>query len=510
MSSWAETDQIAQKLFNKHYKDLSFQEKEQVLDAQIGKDEGQQPAAGDSNSPTKPEPGVAPEDKVSDTDKTSSTTTPITPPVTEVPLPPTVAHVRGFYKDSKGELLFVDKIEGDNVTVVRQNGTDEVMPVKDFNDLRAIRSEDVTNKSLVSNTTEAKEYFQMAREIRESNETGCKNCGGTGRDTSSGEEDCKCMKCNGTGRVLPKKFSEEQSDEVSEAKIEQYLIDNNSLFTNSSEAVSNLISTFKLSEKKALEFVKKLGEKKVIEVGNLKENYIRDAVLYGTKIAEANRLVAKIQESLVKYEGIEERLTEAQQLLEEKEREILRLQEAGLLQEQTVSQLTTEINQANEVIAEMKEVDDFKIGALHESGNREQKLGEKIKKLEENIEVLRKLRDAAVIAENKRIEENNILTDKIKSLNEVHKKELVQLYVGSRVANLGLKLPAQTMAILESCSSAAEVNTTLKQIQNNLREGIVNSSPNLNEIKIESTQQKSPIQASIDSKIENALKNFGM
>jgi hypothetical protein len=371
----------------------------------------------------------------------------------------------------------VDKVEGNNVTVVRQNGTDEVMPVEDFNNLRATKSEDITNKSLVGNATEAKEYFQMASEIRES--------------------------------TRGPKFPEEQEGEEKkerfemEEKIAQYLSDNSSSLTDTSEAVKNLISTFKISEKKALEFVKKLREKKVAEVENIRENYAQDALQYGQKLAEANRLVLKIQKEVTKYAGIEERLVEAQQLLEQKGKEILRLQETGLLQEQTVSQLTTEVNQANAQLVEMKEVDNFKISALHTSENKVKKLEEKVRELQKNSSL-----DITHINESEK--QIKSLEESIKGLKEAHRKDLIRLYVDSKVSALGLKLPAQTISILEGCKSASEVTTQLRQIQENLRNNIVNSSPNLNEIKIESTVQKSPVQQNIDRNVETMLKNFGV
>ena len=97
------------------------------------------------------------------------------------------------------------------------------------------------------------------------------------------------------------------------------------------------------------------------------------------------------------------------------------------------------------------------------------------------------------------------------SIKENHKKEIIKMVVENKLEKSGLKLPANTIKILENCNTPTEIENQLRIIRDNLREGIVNTvSGNINEIKVESINTKTPIQVKIDSHVENIMKSFGV
>jgi len=474
-NSFEQTDAIANKLFGKAYKDLTFKEKEQVLDTQSGDNKPNDNNVADNTS--------SPNISTTATGEKPATTE-ITPPVVQIPPAPNSEPVRGFYKSGDGELLFVDKVENNEVSLVRQNGTDQILPLADFNNLKAVKNDEITDKSLANNVTEAKEYFQMAKEIREANLVAPKF------PEEQEDED--------------KKEQFEKEDDVMESKINNYLFDNNSEFSSADEAIQNLVSTFKISEAKAKKFVEKLAEKKneiVESVGDLHSNYISDAISYGKKIAKLEEKIVALVEANVKLEDTKRELEETvKELKESSSLEISHITES----ENKIKQLESELKESNESLKDYSEIDAYKLKSLHEGVSKIKKLEEEVKKLEESKEVLRKLRDTAITNENKKIAENI-------SLKENHKKEIIKIVVENKLEKSGLKLNKQTISLLENCQSVEEINQQIKNLQNSLRENLVNTvSGNINEIKVEAVDNRSNVQKSIDSKIEASLKNFGI
>jgi conjugal transfer/entry exclusion protein len=172
--------------------------------------------------------------------------------------------------------------------------------------------------------------------------------------------------------------------------------------------------------------------------------------------------------------------------------------------ENKIKQLESELKESNESLKDYSEIDAYKLKSLHEGVSKIKKLEEEVKKLEESKEVLRKLRDTAITNENKKVAENI-------SLKENHKKEIIKIVVENKLEKSGLKLNKQTISLLENCQSVEEINQQIKNLQNSLRENLVNTvSGNINEIKVEAVDNRSNVQKSIDSKIEASLKNFGI
>ena len=474
-NSFEQTNDIANKLFGKAYKDLTFKEKEQVLDTQSGDNKPNDNNVADNTS----SPNIS---TTATGEKPAATK--ITPPIVQIPPAPNSEPVRGFYKSGDGELLFVDKVENNEVSLVRQNGTDQILPLADFNNLKAVKNDEITDKSLANNVTEAKEYFQMVKEIREANLVAPKF------PEEQEDED--------------KKEQFEKEDDVMESKINNYLFDNNSEFSSADEAIQNLVSTFKISEAKAKKFVEKLAEKKneiVESVGDLHSNYISDAISYGKKIAKLEEKIVALVEENVKLEDTKRELEETvKELKESSSLEISHITES----ENKIKQLESELKESNESLKDYSEIDAYKLKSLHEGVSKIKKLEEEVKKLEESKEVLRKLRDTAITNENKKVAENI-------SLKENHKKEIIKIVVENKLEKSGLKLNKQTISLLENCQSVEEINQQIKNLQNSLRENLVNTvSGNINEIKVEAVDNRSNVQKSIDSKIEASLKNFGI
>ena len=463
-------DTIAQKLFGRPYSALTFQEKEQVVDAQ---------SSGPSAQKT--EPDFAPADSVAK----PADTTPIVPSIEPVPPPPTGAPTRGFYQDGKGELLFVDKVDGDNVSIVRQDGSDEVLPLSDFNNLRVVKSPGITDKSLVGNATEAKEYFEMRTAIREANDPKKEY---HFPEEQEGEEK----------REVP-----EVAGEIEEARIEQYIADNWNSFTDSKEAVENVVTTFKVTETVALAvFAKCVNENRIepktpLTVETLKEHYVADALSYGKKVAELNAIIEALREENKTYLGIEERIGGTQSIVEQKQKEIVALQEKIVILETYQTEANGHMNTLNAESTSLKETIDT--------------LREHATKLEGDLALattVAKTQSASAAVNEATIK---TLNTKIESLKESHKKDLIKIFVESRVSGLGLKLPKSTLALLEACNTVDEVNSMIRQAQDALREGITHS-VNLSEIKIADSgvAPTNPMQQRIDRQIENALKNFNI
>jgi hypothetical protein len=461
-NSFEQTNDIANKLFGKAYKDLTFKEKEQVLDTQSGDNKPNDNNVADNTS----SPNIS---TTATGEKPAATK--ITPPVVQIPPAPNSEPVRGFYKSGDGELLFVDKVKNNEVSLVRQNGTDQILPLADFNNLKAVKNDEITDKSLANNVTEAKEYFQFAQEIRESNKV--------------------------------QKIKEKEVTMVSEAKIKEYLNDNQSSFSDTKEAIANLVSTFKISEEKASELVNKIEEKKIVIVDSIKENYVNDVINYGEQVAKLEKQVATLVEANVILNDVKRELDEANKgkleltVAVDEALKIVRDREA------TISELRTQLSEANEV-------DNFKLSELHSNVSE-------IKKLKESLTAMKNLHEAESKKTLEKVAEIVVLNNTIKSLkentkslNEAHKKNLIKIVVESKLDKSGLKIPKQNLAILENCSTVEEVDHQIKQLQNTLRENLVNSSPNINEIKVEQTSPKSPVHENIDKHISNALKNFGI
>lgn len=442
-------DLTAQRMFGKPYVNLSFEQKEQVLDA-----------SGDQSEP-----------------QFKGEEPPIVPDIQQIPPATSEAPTKGFYKDGKGELLFVNPTADGNVTVTRQDGTDTPMSVAEFNALRAIKNEAITRKSLVSNAVEAKEYFEMSKEIREANSI------------------VKAAEAVINEAVLEPK--------IDEARVEQYLEDNWSSFSDSKEAINNLISTFKINEVQALDSVEKCFKsgriqlKSPVTVETIKEHYVTDVITSAQKIAELKKVIEALQEENKSYLGIEERAgTQAETIT------ILNKQVETLTKSFNESQVTVEsqvktIQSLSETVKELKKSNSLNVSHINESEKYSTKLQEDLK-----------VATTAVRAQSTTIES---LTTQIKALKESHKRDLIKIYVESRISGLGLKLPKNTLALLESCNTVEEVNALIRQTQDAIREGITHS-VNISEIKIADSgvQPTNSLQQKIDSQVEKALKNFGI
>ena len=438
-------DQIAQKLFGKPYSQLSFTEKEQVVDQ--------------SNGST-PAPVVAP--------AAAPAEAPIVPSIE--PVAPATPE-RGFYKDGKGELLFVDKVENGNVFIVRQDGKEETLPMQAFKSMGAVKNTEITNKSLVGNAVEAKEYFEMRSAIREASDPKKYNF----PEQQEGEE---------------KREKPEVVGEVEEARLQQYIEDNWESFNgNSAACISNTAATFKVSEAQVTAvFQKCLKEGKIptkalVTVESLKENYIADAVSYGQKIADLQEGGRLLQEKLKEYIGIEDKLNEQVSLVESLSKQIESLKAAASENCSTIESQAQNINSLTEAVALLQKDNSESVTAF--------------KGLNENLKVSKQTVES--------------LTEEIKNLKETHKRDLIKIYVESRVSGLGLKLPKNTLALLEACNTVAEVNSLIRQTQDAIREGITHS-VNISEIKIADSRVEptNPMQQRIDAQIEKALKNFNV
>jgi hypothetical protein len=127
---------------------------------------------------------------------------------------------------------------------------------------------------------------------------------------------------------------------------------------------------------------------------------------------------------------------------------------------------------------------------------------EKAAKLKKELEDDEK-RIKALEAEKEVMEQKNL------ELTEAHTRELVKLYANTRVKVLGLKIPKQFNSILEACEDFEEVDRTIREIQDGIREGIVNK-VSLSEIVVNVEKKSDSKQDAIDDKVAKVFKGFGM
>jgi hypothetical protein len=127
---------------------------------------------------------------------------------------------------------------------------------------------------------------------------------------------------------------------------------------------------------------------------------------------------------------------------------------------------------------------------------------EEVKKLEKQLEEDEK-RIKSLEAEKEVMERKNL------ELSEAHASELVKLYANTRVKVLGLKIPKQFNSILEACEDFEEVDKTIREIQEGIREGIVNK-VNLSEIVVAVEKKSDSKQDVLDDKVANVFKGMGM
>lgn len=507
-------------LFKKSYRDLTFQEKQQVLDVQ-------------KNITT----------------STSSTTSdvssnPIIPPVSEIP---SIEPEIGFYKDGKGELLYVKEIQNGKVTVARQSGKDEILTVEEFIKLEAKKSndkfkeqdskelekekfkmEEAINKALANNsiteetledpyppdlTTDtefegnlwkkSKEFLKsispelvktwtpeqqrIHQQVVKRKELGEKIT--TSSDTSG-------QPANAEEAEKDVKKSVAKSGVELDEKIIKYVSENIDSFIDEAETIKNLMETFKISEDVSKQYIKSIKDE-IADIDKDTENIKKatQEIQDLDKEEEEKMKEAYIQEMILKYQEISQLKEQVKELsnklagsVKVQENLNLKLDEA----KKKTSFLTEKVNTQKNTL---KETLDLKV--LQEKANQE--LKEEISRLEKG-----RITDAEILSEqiNQKINE-------IESLKESLRKDSIKTYVSTKIDSMGLNLPQNTLALLENCNTKNEVDTMIKHVQEAIREGVVNST-SLSEVVVKSSAQKTPLQKNIDKKVEQALKGFGI
>jgi len=125
-----------------------------------------------------------------------------------------------------------------------------------------------------------------------------------------------------------------------------------------------------------------------------------------------------------------------------------------------------------------------------------------VKKLEKELEEDEK-RIKELEAEKEVMEKKNL------ELTEAHARELVKVYANTRIKVSGLKIPKQFNAILEACGDFEEVDRVITEIQDGIREGIINKA-NLSEIVVGVEKKVDPKQEKLSKQVANVFKGMGM
>jgi len=233
-----------------------------------------------------------------------------------------------------------------------------------------------------------------------------------------------------------------------DGQISQYLADNWDNFENDQDAVDNLVATFKINGQKAKEYVKKQqqGDGKLVASyaieKKLKENYIKDALFYGKNLKK-----------------LEEQTRKSSQLLEQASVEL-----EGKIEEN--KQLTAKLEATSGKNSELTE------------------------KLKASDKILKETKEK--------------LEKEISSLKEKHKKQLVETYTSTKIKCMGLKLSEKGLTLLGLCETTAEVDATIRQLQNAVTESALQFS-GIQGIEVTETVKTDPVQEGIDRKVDKAM-----
>ena len=241
----------------------------------------------------------------------------------------------------------------------------------------------------------------------------------------------------------------------SEAQINMFLSDNWSQFLSDQDAVDNLVRTFKLTAQKAKEYVDKTAEGKGrisatyqmesklrAEKAKLSENYVKDAIFYGTKIKELKDNISGLQDGVT---GLKEKVVESAE---------------------TIKVMTMKNKKLSEQLTEVSEMN--------------QELKEDIKESKAKSEL------------------------EISHLKVLHEKALVKMYKETKIKCMGLRLSAQCLTILESCKTPEEVDRSIRRFQEAFTEGAFHSS-GITGIEVTERVTVDPKQVDIDTKVEKAM-----
>ena len=241
----------------------------------------------------------------------------------------------------------------------------------------------------------------------------------------------------------------------SEAQINMFLSDNWSQFLSDQDAVDNLVRTFKLTAQKAKEYVDKTAEGKGrisatyqmesklrAEKAKLSENYVKDAIFYGTKIKELKDNISGLQDGVT---GLKEKVVESAE---------------------TIKVMTMKNRKLSEQLTEVSKM------------NRE--LTEDIKESKAKLEL------------------------ETAHLKVLHEKALVKMYKETKIKCMGLRLSEQCLTILESCKTPEEVDRSIRRFQEAFTEGAFHSS-GITGIEVTERVALDPKQVEIDVKVEKAM-----
>lgn len=430
----SKTEKMALKLFNKSYRDLTFQEKEQVL---FAKENNKEDTTG----------------VVKDTD-----TNEIIPPVKEIP---SIQPEIGFYKDGKGELLYVQEVKDGKVTIARQSGNKETMSVEEFQKLEVKKDATTTFPNEKSKEAIEQEKFEMEESI-------------------------------------DKALSLEEKKETNEATIEEPSSD-------SADTESDVEFEGHLW-KKPFEFLKQIPQD-LIDTWTPSQQYIFKQVVRRKELGEAKKEYVEFVEESKDFDITEAYLNEL------------------LIKDEEISRLRTDLfnikesikNKKTEVETLLKEHTD-QINKcsieIDETLKKNKYLSDTLKEQKEKLTKDIALREADILNLSNEIKESNEvkigLEKSIEDLKESHRKDILRVYTEARIKGLGLKLSKSTLSLFEGCETIQEIDEAIRHTQNGIREGIVRQNNGINEIVQESQLISNPTQKKIDKHISNVLKNLGI
>jgi len=351
----------------------------------------------------------------------------------------------------------------------------------------------------------------------------CIECGYAFNKSVPASGEVTCPKCKSTDiDIDEKKVKEDVQMKIEiDPKVEQFLLDNWHLFTDEKDAIDNLIKVFKIGEDDAKSYVEEVSKgrgtisavyamsnERKYSSGTPKELSERLAFVTAEKKSLAESYAKDIIDSTMKINELKSDLESKIRLLGDTARELSEKKINLALTEANVVTYKSKIEELNEkidwnVVVEI--VDEFE--AWCDRDKEEKTVDNLIHFIDKMYSTQSQtVKNAAIRELEKKISILQQYESKFKKLNEAHTTELIKTYVSARLNSMGLRVGKNTLTLLESCKTQPEVDLSIKQVQDALREGLVQSAvPD----KITVNKPVDPVINSIDRKITTALEHFG-
>ena len=189
----------------------------------------------------------------------------------------------------------------------------------------------------------------------------------------------------------------------------------------------------------------------------------------------------------------------------------LKLKEAATRAEsEKALEMLTEAEKEIETIKQSATIESKVLSSkLQEAKTTESKEVEGLRKLlEEKTKALNEFKSKVNEQTNKLTEAKTTYDSKVKELEEKFQSKIIKEYIDMKANGASLRLPSNSRALLEKCSSIKEVDKVFEEVRDALRRGAL-LPDGVNGIKVQLTEKaKDPVQVQIDASIGAAMSGM--